>query len=95
VVIAQSDLLITTPEGYLDQDDFLNGCVKIYSEISQKELKVKLLSIEERLLRVRTENKNGPRTIDLDITAINGKIVDSDYEKYWFVKKSVDQILSD
>lgn len=92
-LLAQSDFLITTPEGDLNQDDFLNGCVKISANITQEKLKEDLLGIEERLHRVRTANKNGPRTIDLDITAINGNIVDSDYEKYWFVKQTVDQIL--
>ncbi len=93
-LLLQSDFLITTPEEYTNQDDFLNGSVQINANLSPEELKKELHVIEKSLLRVRTENKNGPRTIDLDITAINGDIIDPDYEKYWFVKKSVDQILS-
>lgn len=91
--MCQSDFIVTSPEGYTDQDDFLNGCIKIQSDLTKEELKLHLLEIESSLHRIRTENKNGPRTIDLDISAVDGKIVDSDYEKYWFVKQSVDQIL--
>lgn len=92
-VSARSDFLVTTPEGFTEQEDFLNGCVKITTALTSPKLKEELLKIEAELQRVRTENKNGPRTIDLDISTCNGEIIDSDYEKYWFVKKTVDQLL--
>ncbi|HNR86691.1 MAG TPA: 2-amino-4-hydroxy-6-hydroxymethyldihydropteridine diphosphokinase, partial [Taishania sp.] len=37
-----------------------------------------LRKIENKLNRVRTENKNAPRTIDLDVTTFNGKLVDNE-----------------
>ncbi|MFQ5559530.1 MAG: 2-amino-4-hydroxy-6-hydroxymethyldihydropteridine diphosphokinase [Nitrospinota bacterium] len=56
------------PHGFSDQDDFINGCIVLTWEASPEELKFNILKkIEERTGRVRTENKNGARTIDLDI----------------------------
>lgn len=56
-------------------------------------MKAHLKKIETQLGRVRTNNKNGPRTIDLDIVKIDGNIVDDGYYKYGFVKKSVDELV--
>ena len=43
-----------------------------------QELKILLKQIENKLERVRTKNKNGPRTIDLDIVLFNNQILDKD-----------------
>ncbi len=91
-LISVSSFVKTSPEGYLDQPDFLNGAFYIKTSLNQKQLRDKLKEIEVNLGRVRTLNKNGPRTIDLDIVGFNGKIIDPDYERYSFVKKSVDEI---
>ena len=88
-----SPLLITTPEGYTEQPDFINCAFLIQTTLTADALKQQLLSIESQLGRVRTANKNGPRTIDLDITVFDGEIVDDDFYKYNFVKKSILHLL--
>ena len=65
-VIAVSNFYITKPEGYLNQDDFLNGVIKIKTNLLPIQLIGFLKSIEKTLKRTNTF-KNGPRTIDLDI----------------------------
>lgn len=92
-LLKETVFLKTEPAGYTDQAPFLNGAFLIRSKRNRESVKGILLKIENACGRVRTENKNGPRTIDLDISAVNGEICDEDYNKYWFVKKSVDQLL--
>lgn len=59
--------------------DFLNAAVLIETSYSPSFLKRKILCrIEKELDRVRGDNKNLPRTIDLDILIFHGKVVDQD-----------------
>ncbi len=61
----------TKSVGY-DGANFLNVCVLIITDMQADELKEKILRpIENKLSRVRTENKNSPRTIDIDIVLFN------------------------
>lgn len=91
-LISVSGFRETRPEGDQDQPDFLNGAFYVKTSLDHGQLRDKLREIESQLGRVRNLNKNSPRTIDLDIVVFNGKIIDPDYERYIFVKKSVDEI---
>ena len=64
--IVVSEIYETEPVGNPDQGKFLNGVIKLDTNLSAEELLEKLLDIENVLGRLR-EIKNGPRTIDLDI----------------------------
>lgn len=60
-----------------DGPDYLNAAITIHSDYGLEELKTKLLlPLEARLDRVRTENKNADRTIDLDILIFDGTSLD-------------------
>lgn len=61
-----SSLYETDPVGGPPQGKYLNGAIKIETDFSCRELLERLLEVEEILGRTRKE-KNGPRTIDLDI----------------------------
>lgn len=61
-----SKIYETEPWGYAEQDNFLNCCMLIETELSPHALLGACLGIEAALKRVRTI-KNGPRTADLDI----------------------------
>jgi 2-amino-4-hydroxy-6-hydroxymethyldihydropteridine diphosphokinase len=93
-ILAESEIFITKPEGYKKQSDFHNCAVLIETNLNYLELKQRLGAIEIMLKRTRRNNKNGPRTIDLDISTYNGHICNDDYKKYWFVKKTVDSLLT-
>lgn len=83
----------TKPLLYADQPDFLNGSLLVETELQLDELKEWLKSVEKELGRVPTENKYGPRTIDLDVIVWNGKVVCSDFYDRDFVKTSVLELL--
>lgn len=58
----------SVPVGYREQPCFLNAVVSLETDLSPTRLlKTVLRPVEVALGRVRTGNKYGPRTIDLDI----------------------------
>ena len=65
-VEAVSDFLVTKPYGVTDQDDFLNGCLKLRTLLTPRELLDRLHHIEQEAGRERIL-RWGPRTLDLDI----------------------------
>ena len=89
----ESTFVTTSPIGFADQPDFYNGAFLIETSLEIDEFRAYLKKVEDRLGRVRTENKNGPRTIDLDIITWNGRVVNKDYHEREFVKKAVEELL--
>jgi 2-amino-4-hydroxy-6-hydroxymethyldihydropteridine diphosphokinase len=65
-----SSLYQTSPVGMVEQPHFVNAVVQVETTLSPHDLLRNLLDIEERHARVRKE-KNGPRTLDLDILIFN------------------------
>ncbi len=70
-LVAVSPVYETTPLGNTEQPNFLNAAALIETDMTAAELKAQVLRvIEQELGRVRTEDKNAPRTIDLDIALV-------------------------
>ncbi len=65
-LLARSSLFKTQPVGYAAQDWFVNGVIKIETDLEAPELLRKLKTIESHLGRTETF-RWGPRMIDLDI----------------------------
>lgn len=65
-LLARSSFFKTQPIGYTPQDWFVNGVVKIETDLEAPELLWELKRIESHLGRTETF-RWGPRTIDLDI----------------------------
>lgn len=66
----------TEPEGGPPgQPDFINAVVEVETDLEPEELMEELLQIEQNLGRVRGE-KNGPRTLDLDLLLYDDQILD-------------------
>ncbi|MBP3338743.1 MAG: 2-amino-4-hydroxy-6-hydroxymethyldihydropteridine diphosphokinase [Lachnospiraceae bacterium] len=77
IVNKVSSFIITPPYGYTEQDDFLNGAIKIQTLYSPKMLLSFLQEIEKKANRVRQIHW-GPRTLDLDILLYDNLICDDD-----------------
>ena len=92
-LIRSSSFIETEPIGYSAQNNFLNGAFLIETRMDLGSLKKFLKEIETDLGRIKTENKHGPRTIDLDIVVWNEKIIDEDFHKRDFLKKSVLELI--
>jgi 2-amino-4-hydroxy-6-hydroxymethyldihydropteridine diphosphokinase len=91
-ILKTSSFIKTKPIGMKNQPDFLNGAVKVETSLGQAELKELLISIENQLGRDRSAPKFGPRTIDLDIVAWNGVIVDDDFYSRSFLQQAVKEV---
>jgi 2-amino-4-hydroxy-6-hydroxymethyldihydropteridine diphosphokinase len=65
-LLAKSSLYKTQPFGYTSQDWFVNGVIKIETNLEALDLLRTLKTIESQLGRTETF-RWGPRTIDLDI----------------------------
>ncbi len=65
-LLAKSSLFKTKPIGYTSQDWFINGVIKIETDLEPLELLRVLKDIESRLGR-KEGFRWGPRAIDLDI----------------------------
>ena len=74
-VSALSEIRETEPVGPVEQGPFLNGAARLETSLAPRELLERLLAVENRLGRVRTE-RWGPRTIDLDLLLYGNERID-------------------
>ena len=65
-ILKKSQIIETNPIGGPPQRKYLNSVIKVQTDSDPKNLLTTLQKIEQTLGRIRKE-KNGPRTIDLDI----------------------------
>jgi 2-amino-4-hydroxy-6-hydroxymethyldihydropteridine diphosphokinase len=73
---AVSTVWQTAPIGFADQPDFLNAAALLETPLSAQALREQVIvQIEQNLNRVRTANKNAPRTIDIDIMLFNHDVL--------------------
>lgn len=99
VVSKASNLFITTPYGYTEQPEFLNGALCVKTLQSPEVFLETLHAIELHLGRERKIHW-GPRTIDLDILLYDDIVMSSeiltiphiDMENRLFVLKPLDEI---
>jgi 2-amino-4-hydroxy-6-hydroxymethyldihydropteridine diphosphokinase len=92
-VIKSSSFVETEPVGYKEQRMFINGALLIETGMNARGLKSWLRKLELDLGRVRTENRNGPRTIDLDILVWNGEVVDGEVYEREFLRRSIEELM--
>lgn len=74
-LLQRSRLYRTPPWGVREQPPFINAAVELDTALSSHALLDALLAIEQRAGRVRGE-RNGPRTLDLDLLHVDGVQLD-------------------
>lgn len=84
-IMQRTEFIKTKPLKFEDQAEFLNGAILLHTKKGLSEIKMHLKQIEALLGRVRIENKNAPREIDLDVLTYNGFIIDKDIEELPFL----------
>ncbi|HEX9879659.1 MAG TPA: 2-amino-4-hydroxy-6-hydroxymethyldihydropteridine diphosphokinase [Candidatus Binatia bacterium] len=91
-ILKKSRFVATPPIGSREQPDFVNGAILIETSMERDALKTWLRNVEAGLGRVRSEDKNAPRTIDLDIVVWSGEIVDEDVYARDFLRRAVQEV---
>lgn len=76
-IAAVSRVFRTPPWGPVEQDWYLNACVRIETTLSAPDLLALALETEKQLGRVR-ETRWGPRTLDIDILLYGDSTVSLD-----------------
>jgi 2-amino-4-hydroxy-6-hydroxymethyldihydropteridine diphosphokinase len=75
-VLEISSIYETEPVGYKDQEWFANAVIKIETDLEPHDLLAECMRIEKQLGRDRsTEERWGPRTLDLDILFYDDRII--------------------
>jgi 2-amino-4-hydroxy-6-hydroxymethyldihydropteridine diphosphokinase len=74
-VLSSSSLYRTTPVGLRNQPDFINAAAALETALSAEALLDALLDLEVRFGRHRRD-RNGPRTLDLDLLLYNDSEID-------------------
>lgn len=100
--VDQSPVYETEPVGVKPQYKsmkFLNAALIVESPYTAEEWLPKIKKIEKTLHRVRTEDSNAPRTIDVDIIFSGGTVIDSELLQVphprWSARRFVVQPLAD
>jgi 2-amino-4-hydroxy-6-hydroxymethyldihydropteridine diphosphokinase len=74
-IVRTSSLYRTAPVGITEQPDFINAVALLETNLAPEALLNALLDLEQRFGRIRGE-KNGPRTLDLDLLLYNDLAVE-------------------
>jgi 2-amino-4-hydroxy-6-hydroxymethyldihydropteridine diphosphokinase len=73
-----SSMYRSAPRERSNQPDYLNAAVAVETALEPRPLLVELKAIERRLGRDPLGDRYGPRLVDLDLLAIEGRCVDDD-----------------
>jgi 2-amino-4-hydroxy-6-hydroxymethyldihydropteridine diphosphokinase len=76
-LLKRSQLYRTPPWGVLEQPPFINAAVQLDTTLSPHRLLDALIAIEQTAGRVRVQ-RNGPRTLDLDLLHVDGVQLDDE-----------------
>src|SRR5207237_9214089 len=74
-VAKPSSPYVSAPRALLDQPDFSNAALELQTDLTPEDLLVELKRLELALGRDPQGLRFGPRLLDLDILAIDGKCV--------------------
>ena len=78
VLVSQSGLYRSAPLGPADQPDFINAVVALLTQLDARDLLRQMQAIERQQGRERDGERWGPRTLDLDLLAYAGQIINED-----------------
>lgn len=71
-----------SPAVGMEGDDFFNACCLLQTDLPLAELKLQLKALEDEQGRDRSCGSWQPRTLDLDVLAYEGRIVDDELTRY-------------
>jgi len=79
IITAESSVYETQAWGTENSPDYYNQCIKISTELTAEQLMELLLTIEKKMGRVRSDNRNQSRTMDIDILLFEHETINSEH----------------
>ncbi len=76
-LVARSPLYRTRPWGVTDQPDFVNAAAELETALDAPALLERLLGIEAEFGRQRSDQRWGPRVLDLDILVFGEQLIET------------------
>jgi len=96
VTVLQISSIWETPSVGSSGPDFLNAALLVSTSWEAEGLKLQVLRpLEARMGRVRSRDKNAPRTIDLDIVLFDGRLMDPGFWRHAYRAIPVAEIFPD
>lgn len=74
----ESAIYQTKAWGVAEAPDYYNQILKISTNLNAEALMMGLLEIEKKMGRIRGDNRNASRTMDMDILFFNQEVINSD-----------------
>ena len=94
-ILSFSSVWKTHPEGG-GGNDYHNIAVEIQTDLPYDQLRYEVLrDIENQLGRIRFDDKNAPRTMDIDVIVDDDKVMDTKIWQYAFIAVPVSQLRPD
>jgi 2-amino-4-hydroxy-6-hydroxymethyldihydropteridine diphosphokinase len=78
----------------MDGDDFLNACCLLEHDLSEHTFSAWLKDLEDQHGRDRSQGSWKPRTLDLDVLMVDGKLLDEDLYKYGHIYVPASELVS-
>ncbi len=75
-LVAVSSLYETRPVGGPPQGAYLNAAAQLCTSLAPRALLLRLLAIEREAGRLRSAERNAPRTLDLDLLLYGDRVID-------------------
>jgi 2-amino-4-hydroxy-6-hydroxymethyldihydropteridine diphosphokinase len=78
ILVSESGRYRSSPMGPVEQPDFVNAVVALLTQTDARELLRQMHEIEREHGRDRDAERWGPRTLDLDLLAYGGQIIEEE-----------------
>lgn len=92
-IVKESSLVLSKPVGNQYRSNFQNKALKILTTDTKTETVAFFKNIEVELGRTQDSKIKGIIPMDIDLIFWNETLVHTDYERFEFVKKCVDEIM--
>ncbi len=73
----ESNVFENTAQDFQSENDFLNACIKVKTELKAFEILSQIQDIEKKMGRIRKTNSYEDRIIDIDIILLNNEVLES------------------
>ena len=76
-VLCESNVYENPAQGFESENDFLNVCIKVKTELKARDILSQIQDIEKKMGRSRQKKSYEDRIIDIDIILLNNEVLET------------------